>query len=56
MPVMVSIAVLPVPTRSVTVPPLVATVGLSLVPVIVIVNDWNVVSMFGAKLLSTRAR
>jgi hypothetical protein len=39
MPVAVSIAVLPVPLRSVMVSPLAVIVGASLVPVIVIVND-----------------
>ena len=55
-PVTVSTVVLPVPIRSVISPPLEVMVGLSLVPVITIVNGTKVVSLFGAKLLSTRAR
>ncbi len=53
-PVMVSTAVLPVPTFSITVPPAVETVGLSFVPVIVMVIGMKVVSLFASKLLSTR--
>jgi len=54
-PVTVSTAVLPVPIRSVIVPPVAESVGLSLVPVMTIVNGTNVVSLLDAKLLSTRA-
>ena len=46
-PVTVSTAVLPVPIRSVTVPPVAESVGLSLVPVMTIVNGTNVVSLLG---------
>ena len=44
-----------VPTRSAIAPPDVARTGASLVPVIVMVKVLNVVSLFAAKLLSTRA-
>ena len=53
-PVMVSRASLPVPTFSITVPPDVAIVGLSLVPVIVMVIGMKVTSLLASKLLSTR--
>ena len=47
-PLIVSIVSLPVPIRSVISPPVADTVGLSLVPVMTIVNGTNVVSLLGA--------
>ena len=56
MPDTVSSTVLPVPVSSMMVPPDVAIVGASLVPVTVMVIGTMVNSLYGAKLLSTRAR